>query len=187
MANGKPDAFDLEAKAAKREAGKKIARAVAQEASKGTVAVENKNPQMAVEILEALARGDTVRKISARYELDHATVQRMAKRHRETILDVKELIAGHAYMDLQRGRSILNKKWDMMEDDPEQIAKTNVRDLVQSVSMLGEGYMSAVGENKVIVEHRSGPTLEDFAKHLEAVKERASAKARGEEAINITP
>jgi hypothetical protein len=64
----------------------------------------------------------------------------------------------------------------MMEDDPEQIAKTNVRDLVQSVSMLGEGYMAAIGENKVVIEHRTGPSVSDAQAAILLAKERAKAK-----------
>ena len=176
MPNGKPDAFDLEDKAAKRAAGSKIAKAVALKGSEPTPTIEKKNPQMAVEILEGLARGATGRQLAAKYQIDLGTIQRMARRHRETITDVKELIAGHAYMDLQRGRAILNQKWDMMEDDPEQIAKTNVRDLVQSVSMLGEGYMAAIGENKVVIEHRTGPSVSDAQAAILLAKERAKAK-----------
>jgi len=159
-----------------RVIGGKIAKAVSAAGSVAKRTVERCDPAKAVEVIEELGRGATVRQIAAKYELDRATIERMAKRHRSLIVEIREFISGHAFMDLQRGRGILNRKFDMMEDDPEQIAKTNIRDLAQTVSMLGEGYVASIGENRSTVVVEMGPSVADAMAAIIAAKERAKRK-----------
>lgn len=135
--------------------------------------IENKRPADCVLVLEAIARGMTQRECVEKFSMNKGTIKDLARRHRDVIKDWRELLSGHAFMDLQRARTVLNMKWDMMEDDPEQIAKTNVRDLVQSVSMLGEGYLSAVGESKPTVQINMGVSLGDAIKAIHDAKQRA--------------
>jgi hypothetical protein len=77
---------------------------------------------------------------------------------------------------------------DSMEEDEEQIRKTNLRDFAQAASMLGENYLVAMGEGpKQAVTVNIGPTVEDVAKHLAEIKEkiRRQMAEKKAEAINV--
>jgi hypothetical protein len=59
----------------------------------------------------------------------------------------------------------------MLAEDPEQLAMTNIRDLTLPWGIANDKFLSAMGENKVVVEHKSGaPSLEDAMKAIEEAR-----------------
>ena len=81
----------------------------------------------------------------------------------------------------------MHKKMDLMEDDDEQVKKTNLRDFAQAASMMGENYLVAMGEGpKNAVTVNIGPTVEDMAKHLAELKEKIRQKSLEKRAEAIT-
>ena len=72
-----------------------------------------------------------------------------------------------------------------LAENPEQLEKTNIRDLTLPWGIAHTKYMEAVGENKVVIEHRTGaPSLEDAMKAIEAAKQKFKD---GSIAIDVTP
>jgi hypothetical protein len=84
--------------------------------------------------------------------------------------------------ELAEGLRLLAKqKLEMLANNPDALAKVNIRDLVLSYGIAVDKGMQALGENKVVVEHKAGkPSLED------AMKAIADARAAlQKEAISI--
>jgi len=82
----------------------------------------------------------------------------------------------------------MHKKMDLMEDDEEQVKKTNLRDFAQAASMMSENYLVAMGEGpKTAVTVNMGPTVEDVAKHLQEIREKIQRQMaeKKAQAINI--
>jgi hypothetical protein len=70
----------------------------------------------------------------------------------------------------------------MLAEDPEQLARTNIRDLTLPWGIANDKFLSAMGENRVVVEHKtSAPSLEDAMKAIEQA--RANMKASSIEAV----
>lgn len=70
----------------------------------------------------------------------------------------------------------------MLAEDPEQLARTNIRDLAIPWGIANDKFLSAMGENKVVVEHKAGaPSLEDAMKAIEEA--RAKLKAGSLDAV----
>ena len=70
----------------------------------------------------------------------------------------------------------------MLAEDPEQLARTNIRDLTLPWGIANDKFLSAMGENRVVVEHKtSAPSLEDAMKAIEQAK--ANMKASSIEAV----
>lgn len=162
---------------------KKVARSISQNANTAHGnSIERANPALSLTVIQELARGLTIKKIQAKHDVDRTTVSRLLHRHRAVIDDIREYIAADAFMDLQVARGIMHKKFEQMDEDPEAIAKANMRDIVQSVALLNQGYQASVGENKVVIEHRTGPTMEEFAAKIAEAREKARARM-----LNVTP
>jgi hypothetical protein len=61
----------------------------------------------------------------------------------------------------------------MLAEDPEQLARTNIRDLAIPWGISIDKYLAVMGENKVTVEHKSAaPSLEDAMKAIQEAREK---------------
>jgi ElaB/YqjD/DUF883 family membrane-anchored ribosome-binding protein len=97
--------------------------------------------------------------------------------HRNVIADWREHAAGESFMLKQRTQALMHRKLDMMEDDEEQVKKTNIRDIAQAANMMGESYMNAMGAGpKAGIVVNVGPTMEDVQKHFAELRARIAEK-----------
>lgn len=158
---------------------KKVARSIKEKATNATNRLIEKNdPKLALKIIEEYANTGSPRHVSAKFGVDRQTVQRIAKDHKEVIGDWREYAAGEAFLLKARSQALLHKKFDMMEDDEEQVKKTNIRDIAQAVSLMSEGYMNSIGEGpKQGITVNVGPTIEDVQRHFEELREKMRLKA----------
>ena len=84
-----------------------------------------------------------------------------------------EMLAEDA-LEIAEGLRLLQKeKMRMLAEDPEQLARTNIRDLSIPWGIANDKFLAAVGENKVVVEHKSAaPSLEDAMKAIQEAREK---------------
>lgn len=166
-----------------KEVQREVSREIAQRAKgKHGNAIEVANPTVVRQIIEGLADGKSQAELEAKFGYDRKTISKIFREYPDAIALVRENIAINAYMDEQQLAEVMRMKVDQMKQDPEQIAKTNIRDIAISVSMMNERYRNAVGENKVVIEHRSGPSIEEFAKVIEEARKKAQQKI-----VDVTP
>lgn len=140
--------------------------------------LEKVDPKLALKIIEEYSNTGSPRKVSAKFGVDRKTVQRIARDHREVIGTWREYAAGEAFLLKARSQALLHRKFDMMEDDEEQVKKTNIRDIAQAVSLISESYQNSIGEGpKTGVTVNVGPTIEDVQRHFEELREKLRLKA----------
>jgi hypothetical protein len=165
-----------------------LAMSVAAAADKGRNFLERRDPAMAARVLEMLADGNSFREIKKETNLDWETVSRLKARHSMVLEERRKQLAQDA-LDVAEGLRLLQKeKMRMLAEDPEQLARTNIRDLAIPWGIANDKFMAAMGENKVTIEHKTAaPSLEDAMKAIEEA--RAKLKASSMEVItkDVTP
>jgi len=144
--------------------------------------LERKDPQLAASILDRLADGESFNSISKETGLKWETLSRLKARHKMALDQRRAMLADDA-LDIAEGLRLLQKeKMRMLAEDPDQLARTNIKDLAIPWGIANDKFLSAMGENKVVVEHKSSaPSLEDAVKAIEEA--RAKLKAASVETI----
>jgi hypothetical protein len=161
-----------------------LALSVAKEANRTGNFLERRDPELAAKVLERLCDGDSFNAIAKETGLKWETISRLKSRHSLAVDERRKELAEDA-LEIAEGLRLLQKeKMRMLAEDPEQLARTNIRDLTLPWGIAQDKYMAAIGENKVVVEHKSGaPSLEDAMKAI--AEARAKLKASSVE-VNVT-
>lgn len=154
-----------------------VARSIAEVGGKDHRMIENIQPEKARDVIEFIAMGGRMRDVVSKFSIDAKTVRRIHSDHREVITMFREYNAGESFLLKQRTQALMHKKLDMMEDDDEQVKKTNLRDIAQAASMMGESYMNAMGEGpKAGITVNVGPSLEDVQRHFAELRAKIEEK-----------
>ena len=140
--------------------------------------LERRDPKMAAKLLEMLAEGCTFNEIRQELGLKWETIARMKARHKMVLDERRQQLAQDA-LDIAEGLRLLQKeKMRMLAEDPEQLARTNIRDLTLPWGIANDKFLSAMGENKVTVEHKAAaPSLEDAMKAIEEARAKLKASS----------
>jgi hypothetical protein len=99
------------------------------------------------------------------------------------VLEERRQVLAQDALEVAEGLRLLQKeKMRMLAEDPEQLARTNIRDLAIPWGISIDKYLAVMGENKVVVEHKgAAPSLEDAMKAIEEA--RAKLKASSVEVV----
>ena len=171
-----------------KELRKKVVKSVAAVARVSAQTIEAKDPKLAIKVLETLSLTGSMKKTEKECAGSREALKRMCRAHKEVIGDWREYAAEEPFLLKERVQALMHKKMDSMEEDEEQIKKTNLRDFAQAASMLGENYLVAMGEGpKQAVTVNIGPTVEDVAKHLQEIREKIQRQMaeKKAQAINV--
>ena len=151
----------------------KMAKAVAEVGDRTGNFLERTDPGKATRALEMLADGESFRTIQKELGLQWDTVARLKARHK-VLLDERRAVLAEDALEVAEGLRLLQKeKMRMLAEDPEQLARTNIRDLAIPWGISIDKYLAVMGENKVTVEHKSAaPSLEDAMKAIQEAREK---------------
>ena len=143
--------------------------------------LEHREPAKAMLCLEQLAEGNTWEEIAEATGFSFNQISKVKARH-ETAIEVRRKQLAADGFEMAEGLRLLAKqKLEMLANNPDALAKVNIRDLVLSYGIAVDKGMQALGENKVVVEHKAGkPSLEDAMKAI--AEARASLQ---KEAVDI--
>ena len=143
--------------------------------------LEHREPKKAMLCLEQLAEGNTWEEIAEATGFSFNQISKVKARH-ETAIEVRRKQLAADGFEMAEGLRLLAKqKLEMLANNPDALAKVNIRDLVLSYGIAVDKGMQALGENKVVVEHKAGkPSLEDAMKAI--AEARASLQ---KEAVDI--
>jgi hypothetical protein len=162
----------------RKELDRKLAQSVALVASRSGAlnCMEAKDPEMAGTILHMLAEGYSYKHIHKELGVSWDTVSRMRSRHCMVLEEGKAKMANDP-LELAEGLRLLQKeKMRQLAENPEELSKTNMRDLALPYGIAVDKFLAVTGENRVVMEHRGGkPTLEEAM----AAIEEARKKLRG--------
>lgn len=129
--------------------------------------LEAREPTKAMLCLEQLAEGNTWEEIAEATGFSFNQISKVKARH-ETAIEVRRKQLAADGFEMAEGLRLLAKqKLEMLANNPDALAKVNIRDLVLSYGIAVDKGMQALGENKVVVEHKAGkPSLEDAMKAI---------------------
>lgn len=147
--------------------------------------LEQVDPEKATRCLERMASGDSLRLIAKEEDTDHGTLCKLRARHAEALGKRREYLAQDAMELAEKARSLQHEKMDMLFQDPEALAKTNLRDLAMSYGIYADKFHQSTEGNVVTIQHKGGaPSIADAIAVIEQA--RAKLKASATE-INVTP
>jgi len=155
-----------------------IVQSVALSESKG---LERKNPELAVMALELLATGHGYREIELKTGIKFDQLMGLRTRH-EAAIEVRRKQLAQDGFEIAEGLRLLTKeKMGKLANDPKQMDKTSLKDLVVSWAVAQDKGLLAAEGNRTIIEHVSRrPSLADAAAAIEEAR-----KALQKEAIPI--
>jgi hypothetical protein len=129
--------------------------------------LEAREPTKAMLCLEQLAEGNTWEEIAEATGFSFNQISKVKARHEVAIEVRRKQLAADGFEMAEGLRLLAKQKLEMLANNPDALAKVNIRDLVLSYGIAVDKGMQALGENKVVVEHKAGkPSLEDAMKAI---------------------
>ena len=124
--------------------------------------VERKDPKLAVLALEMMCQGWGHREITEQTGIPFDNLLTLRARHEMAIDTRRKQLAGDGFEMAEGLRLLAKQKMEMLANDPDALAKVNIRDLAISYGVAVDKGMLALDGNRTIVEHVSRkPSLED--------------------------
>jgi hypothetical protein len=134
----------------------------------GSRTLEAREPAKAMLCLELLADGSTWHQVSDETGWSFTQIGAVKARHEVAIEVRKKQLAADGFEMAEGFRLLLKQKMAMLADNPDALSKVNVKDLALSYGIAVDKGMLALGENKMVIEHKAGkPSLEDAMKAIE--------------------
>lgn len=133
--------------------------------------MEMRDPKNAMLAMEMLADGSTWEQVSEATGFSFTQISKIRSRHEVAIETRKKQLASDGFEMAEGLRLLIKQKMEMLASNPDALAKANIRDFVLSYGIAVDKGMQALGENKVVVEHKSTkPSLEDAMKAIEEAR-----------------
>ena len=140
--------------------------------------VERRKPKEAALALEMMAQGDTYEEVEEVTGIGYTALVELRTRHPETLDVRRSMLATDGFQVAEAMRQLVMKKAAMLADDDDQLKKVNIKDLQITGSIAQDKAFTALGENKVVVEHRKDKlSIEDARLMIEEARK----AVRGEE------
>ncbi len=128
--------------------------------------------------LELLSGGETWEKVSEATGYNFDQISRIRARHEMAIETRKKQLAADGFEMAEGLRLLIKQKMEQLAANPDALAKTNLRDLVLPYGIAVDKGMQAMGENRVVIEHRTNkPSLEDARKAIEEARNQLQKEA----------
>lgn len=133
--------------------------------------VEKRKPKQAALALDMLAAGETYEKTMKVTGIGFVALSALRARHERALEVRRKELALDGFEMAERMRALVTKKTEMLMEDDEALMKTPLKDLTVGYAISVDKGLQALGEQKVVVEHRTGkPTLADAMKAIEEAR-----------------
>lgn len=133
--------------------------------------IEKRKPKEAALALDMLANGETYAKVMSTTGIGFVALSALRARHERALEVRRKELALDGFEMAERMRALVAKKAEMLMEDDEALMKTPLKDLTLSYGISVDKGLQALGEQKVVVEHRTGkPTLADAMKAIEEAR-----------------
>lgn len=116
--------------------------------------VEHTSPKEAALALEMLAQGDYYKEVEERTGIGFTALAGLKVRHQGALEERRASLAQDGFQMAEQLRMLVQKKAEMLADNEDELRKVNIKDLVLSNAISQDKAFTALGENKVVIEHR---------------------------------
>lgn len=144
--------------------------------------LEMANPKKATQILELIAEGKSPSEVRRLTNVDFRTQARLRVAHSWALTERRKQLARDGFELAEATRQVIWQKLERLSDSQEALDEESVSKLSIAYGIFQDKSFAALGENsqRIVVEHRQGPSLEDAQAAI------AAAKAAALE-VNVTP
>jgi hypothetical protein len=150
--------------------------------------IEKRKPKQAALALDMLAAGETYAKVMEATGIGFVALSALRARHERALEVRRKELALDGFEMAERMRALVAKKTEMLMEDDEALMKTPLKDLTLSYGISVDKGLQALGEQKVVVEHRAGkPSLADAMKAIEEARAALQKEAIPVETTIVEP
>jgi len=144
--------------------------------------VEHTDPKNAALALELLAQGDRYDEVKEKTGIGFTALAGLRVRHQGALDERRASLAQDGFQMAEQLRMLVQRRAEMLADNDDELRKVNIKDLVLSNAIAQDKAFNALGENKVVIEHRKEKlSIEDARRMIQEAREEL---AKGE--INVS-
>ena len=148
-------------------------------------ATEVKAPEQSVLALEMLAHGEKYADIARATGLRPTAVVALRRRHEGALVKSRERAAEEMEDLAELYREVGRERAEALLNDPEAMAKVNLKDPAIGAAVWGDKALLLRGEATARIDHRRGASLADVKEALEAASKAVALKKVKGEAIDV--
>lgn len=134
--------------------------------------IENRDPDRAIEALFLVASGRSEMEASEITKLDRSCIRGLRERHKDALTVIKRTNATKAALSASKALDLGLRKLAIMDKDPDALAKTSLKDIGIFAAISIDKAAQLIGDPTAVIEHRSGPSLDDYRNAIRAAKGR---------------
>lgn len=134
--------------------------------------LEGKDPEKAAQALYMIAEGASSHKVAKKLGLTRITVDRLRYNNVYELSKRRADLADRFTGLAEQLAIVTEQKLELLREDEDQLKNTSLRDLVISMGITSDHAARMAGIATTIVEHRSGPSVEDYQQMIETARAR---------------
>ena len=142
--------------------------------------VENTRTMSCAIALLMRAEGRPLREVRDKTGLSVNTIQRLSWSHRETLESKRAEMGREMAIVADKARMALSERLDILLGSEEELKATRLSDLAVVVGITHDKALALSNQATVVIEHRSGPTIEDVMIEIQAARDRVAAKLKAQ-------
>ena len=124
------------------------------------------------------------REVARRANVARQDLDRLAYHNAMKLEDARPELAAKFTENASKLADMVGRKIARISEDDDQLDATSLKDLTIAMGISAQNAATMAGVPTTVIEHRSGPTLEDAMQFREEIRARLAAKAK-EEAVDV--
>lgn len=141
------------------------------------IALELRDPNLAARALFMVAtRAKTKKAICEELGIHSTELWRLERHHLGSLTKYRPELERRLTQLTANLVSTMERKLERLEESPDELDKTPLKDIALSIGIIGDKAAAAAGVATTIVEHRSGVSLDDAMKAIAEAKAKVANK-----------
>lgn len=140
--------------------------------------LEWRDPEKAAKALFLLASGASKTRTARECGVINLVIDRLRYNNISELAKRREDLAERLMSLSEDMAEVANAKIEQLKDDPEALKQTSLRDVFIGMGIAADHSSRLAGIPTAVVEHRSGPSVEDYQKMIESARQRLKAETQ---------
>ena len=120
------------------------------------------------------------REVASRANVPRQDLDRLAYNNAMKLEDARPELAAKFTENASKIADLVGRKIARISEDDDQLDQTSLKDLTIAMGISAQNAATMAGVPTTVIEHRSGPTLEDAMQFREEIRARLANKAKTE-------
>lgn len=118
--------------------------------------------------------------VAKRVNVSRIDLDRLAYHNAMKLEDARPELAAKFTENASKIADLVGRKIARISEDDEQLDQTSLKDLTIAMGISAQNAATMAGVPNTVIEHRSGPTLEDAMQFRDEIRARLAEKAKAE-------